>query len=210
MIKFKVKVNFKNIPNASLTEDQSNALGALVIKEQIKRVQNQHTGIFDEPMAAYSPKPIYVKLGKVGGRAVLKSGNITIASLNALKKNGARIIDTRNAGPRLRRAQAKIKNAVRITGESVKFPNRAAYKHYLGKSGLRDLTDTGVMLSALVVLPSSGSKYVKVISVGFTDPVQERKAAGNLLWADWFGMSPSNQIKISNAVEKMVAKNLNA
>lgn len=209
LIKFKVKVSsIQKIPGAGLSQDQILDLGNLAIKEQIKRVQTKHTGIFDEPMPAYSDKPIYVKLSRDRGKAVLKSGNITLKSLASLRRAGVRIIDTRHAGPKLRRAQAKVKNAVRITGESVKFPNRTAYKRYLGKSGLRDLTDTGQMLAALVIVSRTGNQYVKVISIGFTDPVQEKKAAGNMRWADWFGLSPSNEIKIAAAAEKMVAKNL--
>jgi len=211
MIIFKVKVpSFQKISSVALKPEQVNTIGTFAIKQLVKRVQKSNTGIFDEPMPPYSPKPVYIKLGKSNGRAVIKSGNITIASLNSLRRAGARIIDTRNSGPRLRRAQSKIKNAVRITGSSVKFQNRAAYKRYLGKSGLRDLTETGAMLSALVVLSSTGSKTVKVIGIGFVDPVQERKAAGNMLWADWFGLSPSNQLKVTAAIEKMIAKNLNA
>ena len=210
LVNFSVKVTqLQNIPSVKLTPQQVTKIGKDSIKALKNRVQQQHTSIYDAPMPPYSDKPIYVKLGKDGGKAVIRSGSVPIKSLNALRKAGARIVSTRGAGAKLGKKIRKLRNAVINTGESLRFANRTAYKRFLGQSGLRDLTETGAMLAALVITSISGDT-AKVITIGFTDPVQERKAAGNMQWADWFGMSPNDEIKIIEEVETMVAKNLAA
>lgn len=209
LVNFSVKVTSRTtIPKASLTPVQSTAIGNKAITRLVNRVQRKNTGIYDEQMPPYSARPIYVALGKDRGRAVIKSGSITIKSLNALRKSGARIVSTKDASPKLLRKIKGIKNAVVNTGNALKFANRTAYKRFLGKSGLRDLTETGAMLDALVVISVSGNS-AKVITIGYTDPIQARKAAGNMKWADWFGLSPNDERILTAAVEKMVGDNLN-
>ena len=202
LISFSAKVtSLQRIPELKLTNTQTKEIGQLAIGSLINRVQNKHTDIYDSPMPPYSNRPVYVKLGKSRGRAVIKSGRIPITSVDSLRQAGAKIIRVK------RGTDTNIRNAVLNTGKSLKFPNRAAYKRFLGKSGLRDLTETGAMLGALMVTSTSGT-YAKVITISFTDPVQERKAAGNMRWADWFGLSPSDERKIVNIVENIFAQNL--
>jgi len=208
LIQFSIRVTkLEKIPELRLTQQQTEKIGKTAIKELKNRVQQQHTSIYDTPMPPYSDKPIYVALGKSGGRAVITSGAVPIKSLNALRKAGARIVDARNTSAKLSKKIGKIRNAVINTGTSLRFENRTAYKRFLGQSGLRDLTETGAMLDALVITSITGDS-AQVITIGFTDLVQERKAAGNMIYADWFGLSPSNELKITQLVESMIAKNL--
>lgn len=202
IIQFSAKVtSLQRIPELKLTNQQTKQIGKYAIDSLVSRVQNKHTDIYDSPMPPYTNRPVYVKLGKSRGKIVLKSGRVPIASVDSLRQAGAKIIRVKSG------TAANIRNAVINTGKSLKFPNRAAYKRFLGKSGLRDLTETGAMLGALMITSTSGI-YAKVITISFTDPVQERKAAGNMRWADWFGLSPSDERKIVDVVENIFAQNL--
>lgn len=206
MIKFSVKVkSVQYIPELKLSDKQSREVGKVAISSVINRVQKKHTDIYDVPMPAYSPKPIYVKLGTSKGVTVLKSGRIPIISLKALRHSGVKIIDGRSRSTR----KGKLKNAVVRTGNSVRFPNRAAYKRYIGASGYRDLTETGKMLGALVILSMSGI-YAKVITIGFNSLKQEAKARGNSKITNWLGISPADSVKITRLVESMIGDNLKA
>jgi hypothetical protein len=204
MLKFSVKVkSVQRIPELKLTDKQSKLIGNTAIHSLIDRVQNENTDIHGRPFPEYSNRPVYVKLGKSGGTAVIKSGRIPIASLSALKRAGAKIID----GSKSIKKQGR-KQVVR-SGNSLRFANRSEYKKFLGKSGRRDLTDTGAMLDAIVVTNISGV-YAKVITIGFKNPMQEAKARGNVKWIgeQWAGLSPIEQIRISRMVEDIFAKNL--
>jgi len=100
--------------------------------------------------------------------------------------------------------------AIVNTGNSLRFKNRAAYKQFLGKSGRRDLTDTGAMLNAIIITGISGT-YAKVITLSFRDSKQAEKALGNIKWnkgKDWFGLTPIQQLRIAGMVEIMIARNL--
>lgn len=204
MIKFSVKVtSIQRIPELTLTDKQSRLIGNTAINSVIERVQVENTDIYNKPMPAYSDRPVYVKLGSSKGKAVIKSGRIPIASLSSLKRAGARIID----GSKSIKKQGK-KSVVR-TGNTLRFKNRSEYKKFLGKSGRRDLTDTGAMLDAIVITGISGV-YAKVITIGFKNPAQEAKARGNVKWIgeQWAGLTPIQQLRITSMVESMFAKNL--
>lgn len=203
MITFSVKVkSVQFIPELKLTPKQDRQIGKTAINSLVNRVQQDHTDVYDSQMPAYSPKPIYVKVGMQGGQAVLKSGRITIASLSSLRKRGVKIIDIRGGSN-----GKKFKNSVVRTGNSIRFPNRAAYKKFLGKSGNRDLTETGKMLGALVITSITGI-YAKVITIGFKDLKQAKKAGGNAAITDWMGLSPSDQSRIFRLVNGMIEDNL--
>jgi hypothetical protein len=204
MIKFSVKVtSIQRIPELKLTDKQSRLIGNTAINSVIERVQVENTDIYNKPMPSYSERPVYVKLGTSKGKAVIKSGRIPIASLSALKRAGARIID----GSKSIKKQGR-KSVVR-SGNTLRFKNRSEYKKFLGRSGRRDLTDTGAMLDAIVITGLSGV-YAKVITIGFKNPLQEAKARGNVKWIgeQWAGLTPIQQLRITSMVENMFAKNL--
>lgn len=205
MIKFSVKVkSIQRIPELKLTDKQSKLIGNTSIQSLIGRVQNENTDLYNTPMEPYSNRPVYVKLGNSKGSAVIKSGRIAIAKLSALKRAGARIV-TGNI-----KSKGQRNKTVVNTGKSLRFKNRTVYKQFLGKSGRRDLTDTGTMLNAIIITGISGV-YAKVITVGFKNSLQEQRAIGNIKWnkgRDWFGLTSIQQLRITSMVENMLAKNL--
>ncbi len=199
MITFSVKIkSIQFIPELKLTTRQTKEVGVFAIKTLINRVQNKYTDVHDTQMPPYSSKPIYVKVGTAKGKVVLKSGRVVIAPLN----KSVKVIDIRQGG-----SKGKFKNSI-VRGKGyIRFPNRATYKRYLGHSGNRDLTETGKMLGAIVILSATGV-YAKIITLGFRDIKQEGKARGNAAIADWMGLSPSDQIKVVKLVNSIFEENL--
>jgi hypothetical protein len=204
MIKFSVKVkSVQRIPELKLTDRQSRLIGTTAIQSVLSRVQSENTDLDNKPFPAYSNRPVYVRLGTSKGVAVIKSGRIPIATLSSLKNAGARIIE----GGKGIKSQGR-KTVIR-TGKSLRFKNRTEYKKFLGRSGRRDLFDTGAMLAAIVVTGISGV-YAKVITIGFKNPAQDAKARGNVKWigAQWLGLTPIQQLRITDMVQALLANNL--
>lgn len=204
MVSISAKVRLQPIAPLKFTPTEDKKIGNLIVSSVKDRVQRRNEGVNDSAMPEYSTRPIYVRVGKYAGMAVLKRGRVPIIALDGLRRAGAKIIDIRK-GPA--RSKGALKNAVVRTGNSIRFPNRAAYKKFLGRSGRRDLTETGAMLRALVVLSTSGV-YAKVITIGFRSAKESGKAQGNQRYANWFGMSPSDTSKVVNLVTEMVSKKL--
>ena len=86
------------------------------------------------------------------------------------------------------------------TRKSAKFANYAAYKIAIGRSGKRDLMQSGRMLGAIAVVSVSGS----AATVGFTRAEEELKARGNQAIEPWMGLSPNNKKAVIQFAETLV------
>jgi hypothetical protein len=181
-----------SISAPGLTPSQQTKIGGEAIGRIYDRVTRLHIGLNGSPLAPYSPRgPIYVPAtGKgrtkssLGGRTVLTHGDI-----RKMRERGVRIAGMRGEYGSAR-TSTTVDGGKTPSGKSIKFANRSEYKRAMGKSGLRDLEESGQMLGAMTVVVNRPGR----IELGFTDEIAEKKAEGNQDLTPWFGLAQSTDV----------------
>lgn len=188
---FKITVtkNFSiNIPQ--LTTVQMRELGEEVVQMVVDRVQRRNKDSYDRSFPAYSNRPIYVP---IKGRGASVRGRARFQNVTAYRNRRQELAGSK----RLRGVKLSANK------KTVKFPNRAAYKRFIGRSGNRDLTETGAMLNALGVISASNTRIV----VGIKSRSLASKAAGQIgpgrQPIDWLPLSPNDARKVVSRAKEM-------
>ncbi len=162
-----------------ITGQQLRAIGGKAVGIRTSAVV-KNIGSHGGPMLPYSPRgPIYVPLtGKGRTKTDLKGRQVlTVADLRAAKKMGNDAVKTRSR-------------------KSVKFPNYAAYKRFLGKSGNPDMQLSGAMLNAMTVVRQDA----KSVTYGFTREEERQKGQRNEWRRPWFALAPLEQKQLADEI----------
>lgn len=155
--------------------------GEAIISTQ-ERVQQRQLGSSDTPMRGYSLKgPIYVPITGPGRTKTSLAGRPILTPKDLRRARVGGIVIARTS-----------------SRKSAKFPNYAAYKKALGKTGQRDLELSGSMLRAITIVRIEKNAVV----IGFTRDDERKKAEGNEKIDHWFELSPSDQARVIAVFEQ--------
>jgi len=204
------------VPGAiTLTSAQQHAIGGVAI-ELIRRRVADFRGLNDSAMKPYSPHgPIYKPVFGVGTLTKHVAGKTVTLKRTKANLGGAAGFTTKDfkavhkgarKGSALaafvtvgRGAKSSVASRTR-SGKSIAFKNYAAYKRALGKSGNRDLEESGRMLNSITIA-DSGPDH---ITLGFSREEEQQKALGNQAIAPWFGLSPRDVDKLTPFVAEQI------
>lgn len=199
-----------------LTSAQRHAIGGYGIELMRQRI-SRHMGLEDGPLPPYSPHgPVYVPVfGRGTFSKIIDGEPIT---LRRTKKNlGGRFgLMGKDVKAMFQRGTAAVKLAGKRqfigpqakgplaqetrSRKSMKFANREAYKRALGKSGKRDLEESGRMLNAMTIVANEPDH----ITLGFSREEEQLKALGNQRISPWFGLSPNDVSQLTPFVTEQV------
>lgn len=203
------RTNQVTIPAPALTASQRRRVGGEAIGQIHERVTQKHLGLNGSALPPYSTKgPIYIPItgpgrtkSDLGGRSVITSRDIS-----KMRKRGVRIAGMRPpSGGYGARTSTTVDGGRTASGRSMKFANRAEYKRAMGKSGQRDLEETGQMLGSMTLTQNRP----ELIELGFTNEIAERKGFFNEEADPWFGLAPEDVPPVTAMVDGFLIENLN-
>lgn len=171
-----------------LTNAQRHAIGGYAIETMRQRL-GRFEGLTDTMMRPYSARgPVYAPVFGAGRSKASLGGVFGLSSkdVKAMYLKGTADVKLRGRrgfqGPNRKGVPLATQTRSR---KSMKFSNRAAYKRALGKSGNRDLEESGRMLNAITIVENTRDH----ITLGFSREEEHQKALGNQALAPWFGLS---------------------
>lgn len=186
-------LNLFRVPKNLVTEEIRLAIAAKII-ELVQARLTEGIDAHDKEAAEYSPKgPVYLSLH--GGKTGKKSSTARYSlNIHTAKHYRNRMLEAAeeayfdNPGNDFRASAGNLSSS----DNSMRFPDYAALKQFLGHPGYRDLELSGAMRRAITLTGNSERR----VSVGFLDSLQAKKMRGNQRWADMWGLSPKDRAEI--------------